>query len=122
ADPDMLAACAREFPIPRVANVYGQTETNTLIACPEYDDDERWTTVGAPMPGYEVRIVDPATGAILPPGEVGEIQARSDQNMLGYFDRPVETAETIDADNWLKTGDLGLLTKEGRVVIAGGRI
>jgi fatty-acyl-CoA synthase len=42
--------------------------------------------------------------------------------MLGYFDRPVETAETIDEEGWLKTGDLGCLTPEGRLVIAGGRI
>ncbi len=122
ADAGMLASCARDFPFPRLANVYGQTETNTLIACPEYDDDDRWTTVGRPLPGFEVRITDPASGRILPAGEIGEIEVRSDQNMLGYFDRPWETAETIAADGWLKTGDLGKLTPEGRVVIAGGRI
>ncbi len=122
ADAQMLEACARDFPFPRLANVYGQTETNTLIACPEYDDDDRWATVGRPLPGFEVRITDPADRRILPAGEIGEIEARSDQNMLGYFDRPKETAETIGSDGWLKTGDLGMLTPEGRVVIAGGRI
>jgi fatty-acyl-CoA synthase len=119
---EMLAACAREFPIPRLANAYGQTETNTLISMPEYEDDDRWGTVGRPLPGFEVRITDPTDGRILPAGEIGEIEARSDQNMLGYFDRPKETAETIALDGWLKTGDLGKLTPEGRVVIAGGRI
>jgi acyl-CoA synthetase (AMP-forming)/AMP-acid ligase II len=122
ADPDILEACAREFPMPRVANVYGQTETCTLIACPEYDDDDRWATVGRPFEGFEVRIGDPATGAVLPVGEIGQIEARGPMVMLGYFDRPVETAETIDEEGWLKTGDLGYLTPEGRLVIAGGRI
>jgi len=119
---EMLAACAREFPIPRLANAYGQTETNTLISIAEYDDDDRWGTVGTPLPGYEVRITNPTNGEILPAGEIGEIEARSDQNMLGYFDRPRETAETVAPDGWLKTGDLGMLTAEGRVKIAGGRI
>ena len=119
---EMLAACAREFPIPRLANAYGQTETNTLISIAEYEDDDRWGTVGRPLPGFEVRITDPTSGKILPAGEIGEIEARSDQNMLGYFNRPKETAETIAPDGWLKTGDLGKLTPEGRVVIAGGRI
>jgi acyl-CoA synthetase (AMP-forming)/AMP-acid ligase II len=122
ADPDILEACAREFPMPRVANVYGQTETCTLIACPEYDDDDRWATVGRPFEGFEVRIGDPATGAVLPVGEIGQIEARGPMVMLGYFDRPVETAETIDEEGWLKTGDLGYLTPEGRLAIAGGRI
>jgi fatty-acyl-CoA synthase len=122
ADADVLAACAREFPMPRLANVYGQTETNTLIACPEFDDDDRWATVGRPLPGFEVRITDPADGRPVPAGEIGQIEARSAQNMLGYFGRPVETAETIDEDGWLRTGDLGRLTPEGRLVIAGGRI
>ena len=122
ADAQMLEACARDFPFPRLANVYGQTETNTLIACPEYDDEDRWATVGRPLSGIEVRIADPASGRILSAGEIGEIEARSDQNMLGYFDRPEETAEAISPDGWLKTGDLGMMTPEGRVVIAGGRI
>ncbi|MDZ4734871.1 MAG: AMP-binding protein [Rhodospirillaceae bacterium] len=122
ADPDVLAACAREFPMPRIANVYGQTETCTLIACPEYDDDDRGATVGRPFKEFDVRISDPATGKALPAGEIGQIEARGPMVMLGYYDRPVETAETIDEEGWLKTGDLGYLTQEGRLVIAGGRI
>ena len=121
-DPAMLARCATEFPIPRVAQVYGQTETSTLISLPEIDDDDRFATAGRPLPGMEVRITDPRTCAGLPAGAVGQIEARGPSLMLGYYKKPQETAEAIDGEGWLKTGDLGLLTAEGRLVIAGGRL
>jgi len=122
ANPEMLAECARAFPIPGVVNVYGQTETATLVSCPSFDDPERFTTSGLPLPGCEVRITDPQTGAALPAGKIGQIEARGPMIMLGYYDRPDATAETIDPEGWLKTGDLGYLTPAGRVVIAGGRL
>jgi fatty-acyl-CoA synthase len=122
ANPDVLAECAREFPIPGLVNVYGQTETATLVACPASDDPERFRTVGPPLPGLEVRITDAQTGALMPPGQIGQIEARGAMIMLGYYDKPNETREALDADGWLKSGDLGYLTPEGRLVIAGGRL
>jgi len=122
ANPDMLAECAREFPIPGLANVYGQTETATLVACPAFDDPERFATVGPPLPGLEVRITDAQSGALLPAGKIGQVEARGAMIMLGYYDKEAETRETLDAEGWLKSGDLGYLTPEGRLVIGGGRL
>jgi acyl-CoA synthetase (AMP-forming)/AMP-acid ligase II len=121
-DPGALLRCATEFPMPRLAQVYGQTESSTLIACPELDDDDRFATAGRPLPGYEVRIADPQTGTILPPGTIGQIQARGMMVMRGYYKKPDETAEILDAEGWLSTGDLGYLRGDGRLVIAGGRL
>ena len=59
---------------------------------------------------------------MLPAGEIGQILARGPMVMRGYYNRPAETAETIDAEGWLHTGDLGYLTPEGRLVVAGGRL
>lgn len=121
ADPAMLERCAREFPIPGLCQVYGQTEGSTLFVCPESDDPLRWETAGTALPGYDLRVVDPVTLNEMPAGEIGEIQARGPMVMQGYYKRPDETAETF-ADEWLRTGDLGLLRPDGRLVIAGGRL
>ena len=122
ADPEILAACAREFPLPGLVQVYGQTESGTLVSCPAIDDPERWRTAGPPLPGYELRITDPATGLPVEPGAIGQIEARGPMTMQGYFERPEETAATLGADGWLRTGDLGRLDGDGRLIIAGGRI
>jgi len=122
ADPELLRRCAVEFPMPRLAQVYGQTESSTLITCPEIEDEERFATAGRPLPGYEVRIADPRTGAVLSAGGIGQIQARGPMVMKSYYAKPAETAETIDGQGWLRTGDLGYLTPEGRLVVAGGRL
>ena len=122
ADPEVLAACARDFPMPGLVQVYGQTESGTLITCPEHRDPARWETAGPPLEGYELRITDPATGAALPPGRTGQIEARGAMTMEGYHGEPGTTAETLDAEGWLKTGDLGYLRPDGRLVVAGGRL
>ncbi len=122
ADPELLRRAAAELPMPRLAQAYGQTEASTLVSCPELEDEDRFATAGRPLPGHEVRIVDPGSGAVLGAGGIGEIQARGPMVMKGYYARPAETAETIDAEGWLRTGDLGYLTPEGRLVVAGGRL
>ncbi len=122
ANPEVLAACAREFPMPGLAQVYGQTESSTLITASGHDEPERFRTAGRALPGYEMRIADPATGDVLPAGEIGEVQGRGPMVMLGYHNNAEATAETITADGWLKTGDLGYLEPPGHLVIAGGRL
>jgi long-chain acyl-CoA synthetase len=73
--------------------------------------------VGLPLPDVEIRIVDADTGQdILPPGEMGEILMRAPQLMLGYWQRPTETANMI-RDGWLYTGDLGYLDEDGYLFI-----
>ncbi len=121
-DAEILRRCAEKFPIPYVAQVYGQTEASTLIACPRCDDPKRFETAGEPLDGYEVRITDVSSGELLERGETGQIEARGAMVMRGYFEDKAATAETITKDGWLKTGDLGYLDAEGRLVIAGGRL
>jgi fatty-acyl-CoA synthase len=77
------------------------------------DDEDRITMNGWPMPGYEVRIIDPVTGASRPPGELGEICVRGYHVMQGYYKKPEETAKTIDAEGWVHSGDLGFLRADG---------
>jgi acyl-CoA synthetase (AMP-forming)/AMP-acid ligase II len=120
-NPEVLRRCAEAFPMPGLAQVYGQTEGATLFVCPAVDDPLRWETAGTALPGYELRIADPQTMAKLPAGEIGEVQARGPMVMEGYYKRPDDTAETI-VDGWLRTGDLGYLRPDGRLVIAGGRL
>lgn len=119
---EVLERCAREFPIPRVCQVYGQTESATLVSAAAADDPKRFATAGRPLRGYEVRIVDPKSGADQAPGGIGEIWARGPMVMLGYHDQPEATAETITEDGWLKTGDLGTVTDSGHLVVGGGRL
>ncbi len=121
-NPDVLRRCAEAFPMPGLAQVYGQTEGATLFACPEASDPLRWETAGEILPGYEVRIVDPQTLTPCAAGEIGEIQARGPMVMEGYYKKPEDTAETIIDGGWLRTGDLGYLRADGRLVIAGGRL
>ncbi len=108
--------------MPGLSQVYGQTEGGTLFACPEHDDPLRWETAGRALPGYDLRIVDPQTLEELKPGEIGEIQARGPMVMEGYYNDAEATAETIIDGGWLRTGDLGLLREDGRLVVAGGRL
>lgn len=118
----VLAACAAEFPVPELVQVYGQTESSTLIAMADHNDTNRVSDAGLPLDGYEVRITDPETGQVLPHGSIGHIEARGSMTMLGYHDDPVGTAETLSSEGWLRTGDLGLLSPSGRLTIAGGRL
>ena len=122
ADPAVLADCAREFPMPGLCHVYGQTEVSTLLACPAADDPERLTTVGPPLPGFELRITDPADRKPLAPGRTGQIEARGTMVMRGYHRMAAATAACLDADGWLRTGDIGRLDAAGRLVMAGGRL
>ena len=121
-DPALLARCAEEFPIPGVVQVYGQTEASTLIALADCRAPERFETCGKPLPGARVRIADPATGAPLPAGGIGQIETAGPMVMRGYFDNAEATAEAIGADGWMRTGDLGFLTGDGDLVVAGGRL
>lgn len=111
--------------------IYAQTEASPGISMTRLDDtaDDRATTVGRPLPCCEVDIVDPMTGAPCPPGGVGELCTRGYHVMTGYLDLPEQTAQAVDADGWLHTGDLasrderGYLRIEGRIkdmIIRGG--
>lgn len=101
--------------------VYGQTEcspalTNTL---PDDSPEDKGTTVGPPLPHTEIRIVAPDTQETLPVGEQGELWARGYCTMLGYWDEPEETAQTLLPDGWLRTGDLATMDERGYCRIVG---
>jgi len=90
---------------------YGMTETSPVISVNPVNAN-RPGTIGIAVPSTEVRIVDDA-GSELGPGEPGELVVRGPQVMLGYWQRPEETAQVLDSDGWLRTGDIALLTAEG---------
>jgi acyl-CoA synthetase (AMP-forming)/AMP-acid ligase II len=122
ADPQVLRECARELPIPNLMQVYGQTEAGTLVSCPSVDDPARFDTAGPVLEGCEVRITDADDGRALQRGTIGQIEVRGPIVMRGYFDRPEATREALSGDGWLRTGDLGYLREDERLVIAGGRL
>ncbi|HEX2813569.1 MAG TPA: fatty acid--CoA ligase [Sphingopyxis sp.] len=97
--------------------MYGMTETSgTIAALPPEDHDpagnERMRSIGKPLRGVEMRVIGPE-GHPLPPREIGEIAIRAQANMREYWGRPEATAETIDADGWLRTGDAGYTDEQG---------
>ncbi|HEV3418462.1 MAG TPA: AMP-binding protein [Pirellulales bacterium] len=100
---------------------YGQTEASPIITQTRTDDplEMRVETVGRPIPGVEVRVIDPATGAVLPDNQQGELCARGHVVMLGYYKNPEATAAAIDSDGWLHTGDLALRLPNGYYKITG---
>jgi fatty-acyl-CoA synthase len=104
-----------------LAVTFGMTETcgSALLTAPLADPVEvRRTTVGRPLAGTGVRVVDPA-GAVVPRGETGELLLRGDRLTRGYHDDPAATAAAIDPDGWLHTGDLAAMDADGRLRIVG---
>jgi acyl-CoA synthetase (AMP-forming)/AMP-acid ligase II len=96
---------------------YGLTETAATATAPDRELAVTSGSVGRAMPSTELRVVDPATGADLGPDEPGELWVRGPQTMAGYLHRPDATAAMIDADGWLRTGDLVVIDEEGQVFV-----
>ena len=96
----------------RLVEGYGLTETSPLTHGNPIHGERRAGSIGLPVPGTDARIVDLATGEPLPPGGEGELEVRGPQVMLGYWNRPAETAEMIH-DGWLRTGDIARMDAEG---------
>jgi long-chain acyl-CoA synthetase len=96
---------------------YGLTETAPVLTSTAVSPEVRAGTVGHPVPGVEVRVVDPA-GRDTAVGEVGEITARGPNVFAGYHGREQETREVL-TDGWFRTGDLGCLDGEGYLTISG---
>jgi len=100
---------------------YGQTETSPAITMTGMNESEehRFRSVGKVLGGIEMELRDPVTGKPVPAGVQGEICTRGYHVMKGYFNMPEATAETIDAEGWLRTGDLGTVDEEGYLRITG---
>jgi acyl-CoA synthetase (AMP-forming)/AMP-acid ligase II len=115
---ELVVAMREQLGIESVVTGYGLTETTGIVSMCRHDDPPEIIahTSGRPIPGVEVKIVD-AEGNRLPTGEPGEILARGFTVMIGYFDNPEATAETIDAEGWLHTGDVGYVDDNDNITI-----
>jgi fatty-acyl-CoA synthase len=100
---------------------YGMTETSPVSTQTRTDAplDKRVSTVGLVHPHVEIKIIDPATGKIVPIGATGEFCTRGYSIMLGYWNNPEATAGAIDTARWMHTGDLATMDEEGYVNIVG---
>ena len=101
--------------------VYGQTEASPGCTQTTIDDtiERRVNTVGRSFPGVETKIIDPETGETLPAGQIGEFCARGYNVMKGYYKMPEATAQVIDSEGWLHTGDLACCDEDGYYKITG---
>lgn len=107
--------------MPGVSICYGMTETSPVSTQTRSDDpvERRVGTVGRAGPHLEVKVVDPAGGETVPRGVAGEFCTRGYSVMAGYWNDPERTAEVIDADGWMHTGDLAVMDECGYVQITG---
>ncbi|MEO7019940.1 MAG: AMP-binding protein [Ktedonobacteraceae bacterium] len=104
-----------------VVIAFGQTENSGAITLTLPDDpfELKAATVGIPYPYTDVKIIDPVSGAVLPVGERGEICCRGVIVMQGYYKMPEKSAEAVDSDGWLHTGDLATMDARGYINIVG---
>jgi fatty-acyl-CoA synthase len=118
---DVMKRVISEMHMVDVAICYGMTETSPVSTMTRNGDtlQQRTETVGRTMPSLESQIVDPGTGDVLERGEIGELCTRGYAVMAGYWAQPDKTAEAIDPDRWMHTGDLARMDDEGYVVIEG---
>ncbi|MEV0260151.1 AMP-binding protein [Streptomyces sp. NPDC050617] len=118
---EVMKRVVGEMNMAEVSICYGMTETSPVSTQTRREDDlERRTgTVGRVLPHIEVKVVDPATGVTLERGEAGELCTRGYSVMLGYWDEPERTAESVDRSHWMHTGDLAVMREDGYVVIVG---
>lgn len=104
-----------------ITNCYGMTETSPVSCQTKIDDNlqRRTETIGQAIAHVEIKIIDPATGETVGYGETGEYCTRGPMVMLGYWNNEEKTAEAIDADGWMHTGDLATMDSEGYCSIVG---
>ncbi|MBO5408819.1 MAG: AMP-binding protein [Clostridia bacterium] len=118
---DLMRRAAEEMNMREIISVYGQTEASPGCTMGEVNEDldHRVETVGSAFPGVECKIIDPETGEELPDGESGEFVARGFNIMKGYYKMPEATAQAIDADGWLHSGDICMRTPDGYYKVTG---
>lgn len=105
----------------RTITGWGMTEVGVggLLSFLDSPEDDRCLGSGWPLPGYEFKVIDAATGRTLPLGEMGELCVRGYATMQGYYKKPEETAQIIDPAGWLHTGDLAIMREDGMVRFLG---
>jgi fatty-acyl-CoA synthase len=118
---EVMKRCIYEMNMTAVSIAYGMTETSPVSCQTRSADDleRRTATIGRVHPHVQIKIVDPVTGETVPRGETGEFCTRGYSVMLGYWEDPDKTAEAIDADGWMHTGDLAQMREDGYCNIVG---
>ena len=118
---EVMKRCIDDMHMEGVSIAYGMTETSPVSCQTRSDDDleRRTATIGRVHPHVEIKIVDPVTGETVERGTTGEFCTRGYSVMLGYWDDPEKTAEAIDADGWMHTGDLAVMREDGYAQIVG---
>jgi fatty-acyl-CoA synthase len=105
----------------RFLSGYGMSEFGVGASLSALDSSEEQCTEasGSPAPGYEIKVIDPQTGREQPPETPGEILVRSYMTMRGYYGKPAETAQALDRDGWVHTGDMGVIRADGHLRFMG---
>ena len=118
---ELMRAVTEKMHVTHITSVYGLTESSPGMTHTVISDtfEQRCTTVGQEYPFTEVRIIDPDTGEDCPTGVQGEICCRGYLVMKGYYKNPQATAEVIDKDGWMHSGDLGIRDEDGYYHITG---
>ena len=118
---ELMKRVLNEMHIGELVIAYGQTETSPVVTMSDAGDsiDIRVNTVGRAMPQTEIKVVSTVTGETQPRGEQGEICARGFVVMKGYDGDPDGTAQVIQPDGWLRTGDLGVMRADGGLHLTG---
>ncbi|KAG0592903.1 hypothetical protein KC19_1G289200 [Ceratodon purpureus] len=118
---ELQRAFEAKFPGVEVHQAYGLTEYScvTISHCDPSNGrgPSKPGSVGFLLPGLELKFRDPSTGLSLPANTPGEICVRGESTMKGYFKNPAATAETIDSEGWLHTGDVGYIDDDGDIFI-----
>jgi fatty-acyl-CoA synthase len=118
---EVMKRCISDMHMAEASIAYGMTETSP-VSCQTLSDDDldrRTSTIGKVHPHVEVKIVDPVTGETIERGETGELCTRGYSVMIGYWDEPEKTAESIDEDGWMHTGDLAVMREDGYCNVVG---
>ena len=118
---EVMKRCVEDMNMAGVAIAYGMTETSPVSCQTRSDDDleRRTASIGRVHPHVEIKIVDPVTGETVERGQPGEFCTRGYSVMLGYWQDEEKTAEAIDADGWMHTGDLAEMREDGYCNIVG---
>ena len=118
---EVMKQCVDRMHMRDVTICYGMTETSPVSTQTLPDDSlhHRTATVGRVHPHVEIRVADPDTGETVERGETGEFCTRGYSVMQGYWNDPERTADAIDADGWMHTGDLAVMADDGYVNIVG---
>lgn len=119
--PELLTQVIDRMGCREILIAYGQTEASPATHITRRTDsfERRSETVGTNMPHQEVKIIEPASGRVVPIGRPGEVCFRGYHVMKGYFEMPEATRDVVDSDGWLHSGDLGVIDEDGYLRITG---